>query len=79
MAIFDVSNEIGWLTFRNFELYRIARSGGNDKIPTRGDNNARFHFRDHIASIGRDRPDGADLLQSLCPGWRLGVMKEGKP
>ena len=76
VASLYIGDEIRGLIFRNHEVHRLACRRSNDEIPTRGNNYAGLHFSNHIAAVGRDRPDGADLHQPLCTGRRLWMMKE---
>ena len=76
MAALHIGDEIGRLIFCNLELKWFASRGSDEQVSPRGNNDAGLHFSNHIATVRRDRPDGADLHQSLRTGRRLWMMKE---
>lgn len=76
MTIFDVSNEIGWLTFGGLKVDRFANSGGDDEIPAGWNHCAWLQLDDNKSSILRNRPDDSDPLQCLGSGWWWLMMKK---
>ncbi|MEY2905819.1 MAG: hypothetical protein RLZZ408_290 [Verrucomicrobiota bacterium] len=82
----DVGHEVGGLDFGHFQTGRVPARGRNQQLHARRDHDARFQFRDDVASVvgeGPYRPDMAE--RHRLRRWRRfgaphskGVREDGK-